>query len=89
MIFIPLRVSFFEEEASVFWDFVDFGVDFIFILDIIFNFFTPYYEGYYLIVNKKKIVWNYLTGLFVVDLISVFPLRLIYLSSDATYKLLS
>jgi hypothetical protein len=49
-------------------------IDFIFVMDFIFNFFRAYYDiNEELVTNRKKIIMNYLNNGFVVDLITSIP----------------
>mmetsp|Transcript_15977 Transcript_15977/g.20456 ORF Transcript_15977/g.20456 Transcript_15977/m.20456 type:complete len:626 (-) Transcript_15977:304-2181(-) len=54
-------------------------VDTIFIIDIAFSFFLPYYDRNtgLLVTNHRKIAYNYLTGWFILDFIPVIPFDLI------------
>lgn len=62
---------------------IDFFVDFVFLIDIVINFFIAYYDSNYKLVdNKKKIAWKYLTTWFVVDFFSILPFNLINNSGD-------
>lgn len=49
-------------------------VDFLFFLDILITFNSAYVDSNkVLVANRKKIVMNYLKGMFIIDLFSVFP----------------
>jgi len=54
----------------------------LFVCDIIFNFFTGYYqasgEANLIVLDRKMIVRNYLRGWFFIDLISIIPIGLFF-----------
>ena len=52
-------------------------IDFLFMTDIIINFFTPYYSKGVLIKDKAKIAKNYIKSWFFIDLIACIPFNLI------------
>jgi hypothetical protein len=54
----------------------------VFAVDIVLNFTTAYFirdlsEGYVLVTAHRRIIWHYLTGLFVFDLVGSLPWSLI------------
>jgi len=49
-------------------------IDLWFIMEIFMNFFTGYFERGALIMNRKKIIKNYLQGWFLIDLFSSMPI---------------
>ena len=51
-------------------------IDGLFMIDIIINFFTPYYDEGILIKDKWKIAKNYLKSWFLIDLIACIPFNL-------------
>ena len=64
---------------NMFFEIIDVISDLIFIFDIIFSFFTAYYNEDYdiLIVSKKKIALNYISSYFILDVASSIPFSLI------------
>jgi hypothetical protein len=70
-------VFFFKSSAAVVW-LVEKTTDLVFILDILLNFRTGYYddEGH-LVTDAKRIAVNYLRTWFLVDVLSVMPYELI------------
>lgn len=56
--------------------------DFLFILDLIFNFFTPYYKDNICVGNLNLIALDYLKKWFVFDLVSSIPINCILLFAD-------
>ena len=76
----PLGASFLEEEMV--WEVVDVFIDIVFLLDIIFTFFSAYYNSIEeLITNRRQICCNYIKSWFILDLISVLPFSYIFNSS--------
>jgi hypothetical protein len=60
-------------------------IDFLFLCELILNFFTPFYKNDVLVENQRKIMLNYLKSWFILDFISAFPSSLIlYLSEFKT-----
>jgi hypothetical protein len=80
---IPLTLSFErlgeELHKNTLYQVVNVGSTFFFIADIMLNARTTYYtkEGEQ-IFDDKKILKNYLNGMFVVDLISSIPIELMF-----------
>lgn len=73
---VPYTIAFvevgdpFEEEDRI----IGIMIDVIFSIDIFLNFLTAYFDNEEnLIVNKKKIAINYLTGWFLLDFLSTLP----------------
>ncbi|KAL3663401.1 hypothetical protein V7S43_011806 [Phytophthora oleae] len=54
------------------------ALEFVFLLDLLLNFNTAYVEQGVLVRLRRKIAWNYIRTWFVFDLLSAFPLQLIY-----------
>jgi hypothetical protein len=77
----PLRIAFVEKE-SLTWFIIDVAIDVLFFFDIIINFFSAYFDQNFKIVTDKKLIAkNYLTGWFLIDFISIFPISIILESS--------
>ena len=75
----PYRIPF-EDVTPQPWVISDIMIDFIFIIDLIFNFFTAFEDDNgELVISKCKIVKNYLKGWFSVDAVSSIPISLISL----------
>ena len=76
---IPWRLAFAEEDqtptAKQVWEYVYYGIDFLFFLDMIFTFFTtiPSTEGMTEIYDHKVIAKIYLKSWFAIDLLSIIP----------------
>jgi CRP-like cAMP-binding protein len=57
---------------------LDILIDIIFFLDVIFNFFIGYYDfEEQIICNHRKVIINYLSGYFYIDVLSALPLNTI------------
>ena len=57
---------------------ISYTFDFIFLIDIFVNFNSAYYENDKLIDDRRKIVFNYLTGWFIIDLLAMLPIDLLF-----------
>ena len=78
----PFRIAFYEVD-SITWVIIDSLVDFTFAIDIVFNFFTAYFdEEEEIVLSRKLIAKNYVKGWFFIDLISIFPVNLILQTKD-------
>ena len=76
---IPFRVAF-EDATPLAWLTLDLCLDFVFILDIIFNFITGYRdpkENEKVVLKCRKLATHYLKGWFILDFISTFPFQII------------
>lgn len=77
------KISFIEDGVYFYWDFWDdLVVTGFFIIDIMLNFFTPFYKNHQLIITPCQIATNYMKTYFLLDVISVFPFE-IFLSSTS------
>ena len=79
---MPIQVSFLTAKTSNFLnldiqEYIDYGVDFLFLIDLIINFFTAIEKeqnGNLIYITKKKLIAkNYLEGWFWVDFIALLP----------------
>ncbi len=76
----PLRVAFFEEEAA--WVAVESALDAVFLLDILFSFFSAYYNRLEVLVHaRREIACAYLRSWFFIDFIAIVPLQLLTTST--------
>ena len=81
-IFTPYRIAFFEDEFA-WYDIVDYAIDLLFLLDLVFNCMTAYTNSNQdLVIKRKKIFLNYLTSWFFIDLLAVIPLDLFLSDKD-------
>jgi hypothetical protein len=89
IIFISLYIPFvfsFAITTSRHFTYFEASLDIWFILEIILNFFTGYYEKGILIMERKKIFKNYMKGWFFADLISSIPTSFFdIISEDESY----
>ena len=77
---MPYRITFFtvEENRDIGWFISDIVIDFIFILDIVFTFYTAYYDEDYLLVEDRLLIAkSYLKSWFLIDLLSVLPIDIL------------
>ena len=72
MFVTPYRICFDADSYGV-WYFIEIFIDSIFILDIFVSFNTSYIDKGILVAERKKVIWNYLKGWFLMDLIASFP----------------
>jgi len=74
---VPYRIAF-EDVAPPAWFYADTILDFLFIIDLILNFFSAIEtDNGEIIVEHKKIALIYLKGWFMIDLTSSIPISLI------------
>jgi hypothetical protein len=74
---VPYRIAF-EEVALPAWVYIDTALDFLFIIDMILNFFTALEnDNGDIIIDRKKIALLYLYSWFLIDLTSSIPITLI------------
>lgn len=80
-IITPLRASFYDQD-SLAWVLMEMLIDIVFILDIVFTFFSAYYnDSEQLVSSRRAICCHYVRSWFILDLISVLPFSLIFKSS--------
>ena len=76
-IYTPYRLAYIDEESTA-WVVSELGVDSFFLLDMLFSFFSAYYDATDVLVDARRtIACNYLRGWFWVDFLAVFPVGLI------------
>ena len=86
---VPYRLGF-SELSYGWWYAIDFIVDMYFYIDMVFNFFTAYWEisesddDYHYVTNLWQIQKHYLKGWFIPDLISLAPIDYVARSIDGT-----
>jgi hypothetical protein len=74
----PFKLSYIEYDFSEIWNYADFMIDFIFLIDLILNFFTPFFKNNEFIQSHRRIASHYFQFWFWVDLISNIPIRGIF-----------
>jgi len=81
---LPVTMSFEPQVSSAMltWDIV---LDVIFLIDIPLNFFTGFTEDGVVVREQRKVAMHYLSGWFLVDLVSAFPFDAVILGPDV-YK---
>ena len=82
LIFIPYDIIIeyfcYENKKNVKF-YINYGIDILFIIDLIIHFFLEYHSKKdILIKNRKTIINNYLTGWFFFDLLTALPFNLLY-----------
>lgn len=74
---VPYTVCFYEESGTVGFA-IDLLMDLSFTIDIILTFFTAIYlKNGRLEISRSAIALNYITGYFVLDVVTTFPYQLI------------
>jgi len=76
MIFLPIKISF-QDGRTPLWDIADYFVDFLFLVDLVLTFYTPYYENTILVTDMVMIALRYLRFWFWIDLAAIIPFQLI------------
>lgn len=70
-------MSFFDY-SEIEWTIVEIFIDIVFFADIVFSFFSAYYNKIEALVsNRKEITCGYLKTWFFIDMIAIFPLQLV------------
>jgi hypothetical protein len=72
-----VKISFYSDRVDLTWDILDWGLDGIFFLDLVFNFLTPYMEEDRMVTSLWDIAKKYLKFWFAVDLLSIIPFEVI------------
>ena len=75
---MPVVLSFYEEE-QIQYTYIDAGLDWVFMCDLMLNFIVSYYEKEELVTSRCKIFTHYLKTWFVLDLAASVPLSFISL----------
>ena len=78
----PFKFSFIEDGEYPSWEYVDYVIDFFFTVDIVITILTPVTVKNKLITNKWEIFKRYAKTTLFFDVISVFPMELVF-SSDS------
>ena len=76
----PVRVAFYDLEMSyeIEWQVIEMFIDVVFFLDIVFSFFSAYYNKMEMLISgRREIACGYLKSWFIIDVISIFPLALV------------
>lgn len=81
-IYIPFVIAYDVETKGTF-EYFEVLIDIWFILEIILNFITGYYEKGVLIMDLPMIAKNYLKGYLLLDILSSFPISFITMNDDA------
>lgn len=74
----PFKLSYFSLGLFMFWDYADDFIDFVFLVDLVLNFFTPVFYQNKFIQEYKEVAKLYLRFWFWVDLLSAIPFDLMF-----------
>lgn len=77
-ILVPYRICYLGDYIYPVWDIIDNFIDFLFFLDVIFNFFTPIFDKEVQVKNHCRIIFSYMKLWFWIDVLSVFPFELLF-----------
>lgn len=70
----PMQISFYSNDDFSNWKIVDNVFDFLFLIDICFNFVSAYHDEEYVLVDDYKIIaYNYMKSWLTIDVIAIFP----------------
>jgi CRP-like cAMP-binding protein len=75
---MPYLLAFYDVIPNT-WLYIELFFDLVFFFDFVLNFNIAYYEKYDVVVSRGKILRNYITGWFWIDLSACFPFSLISL----------
>ena len=79
---IPYRIAFIQEE-EIAWRIAMWVIDSFFLIDIIVNFMSAYFDDELQEIDEyKMIAKRYIYGWFAIDLLSIFPFELVLESSN-------
>lgn len=83
--YIPFELGFLDIEDTPIKNAINYLIDFLFLVDIIVNFFTAFELAVTkkMETNLKAIAVNYMSGWFLIDLAATFPFQLV-LTSDSS-----
>ena len=74
----PYRIAFEENEDTLGWLITNYGIDFLFLLDIFLNFNCAYYDDDLAIIEDRcTIAKNYACSWLFIDVLAIFPFDLI------------
>ena len=73
---VPVRLAFGEDYETIAWLIIYSIIDFGYLLDMVFSFFTSYTDDLTNIevIDHKRIAKHYFKGWFIIDFMSVIPL---------------
>ena len=81
-LFTPANIAFTDGDSLAFI-IANSIVDFVFLIDLVLNFFFAYYDDeFWLVDDRKKIARSYLRSWFIVDLVAILPVSLLFNLTD-------
>lgn len=83
-LYIPFVFSFDIDTSSNDLKYFDFVMDLWFMIEIMLNFFTGYYQSGLLVLSKKRIAANYIKSWFFPDILSSFPFSIMYFTDASS-----
>ena len=85
---VPWKICFVEDGEFPLWEYFDYFIDFLFVIDLVLNFFTPIMRKERIIFSHKAIALSYLKLWFWIDFLSVFPFNLLLSGNNTDYSIL-
>ena len=85
---VPWKICFLDEGEFPAWEYFDYFIDFLFVIDLVLNFFTPIIRKEKIIFSHKVIALNYLKMWFWIDFFSVLPFNLLLSGASTDYSIL-
>jgi len=87
-IITPIRVCIIDDKDTNDWSSIDMTFNIYFGVDILINFLSAYSDEKNLTIYCfKSIIYNYLTGWFLIDFVSIFPVEFLSISDTSYNKL--
>lgn len=79
----PVRTAFVDQD-NLRWAIINYTIDLMFLIDIVFSFNTAFFDEDFQIVHDRKIIaCIYIKSWFFIDVVSIFPFDLILRGSDS------
>jgi len=84
---LPIKISFDLTYPSVtFWTIIELLIDLFFVVDLMINFFTPFYKSGVLEIRHLMIAKKYLLMWFWIDLFAILPLEYLFNELESEYS---
>ena len=69
----PIRIAFYEQD-DLQWTIINYTIDFMFLLDIVFTFNSAIYDDdFHIIQDRSILAKEYFRGWFLIDTLAIFP----------------
>ena len=78
-LFTPLNIAFSYHDDHTINNVINYAIDLFYLIDLLVIFNTAIYDDEEsLVTSRKRIAINYLTGWFIVDLLSIIPFSFLF-----------